>query len=124
MTGRIWSALVGAGLALAVSALVTSTAPVADTTGLRTGMSPAELTTSPLPAEADAVPTSSQVGARANWVKPIAKFRGPLAAAAIVAALGLVGALAFRRGPDTRQPVPTRVRRHVIVSRGPPALVA
>jgi len=123
MTGRIWSALVAAGLALAVSALVTSTAPVADATGLRTGMSPAELTTSPLPAEADAVPNSSQVGARADWVKPIAKFRG-LLAAAIVAALGLVGALAFRRRPDTRRPVPTRVRRHVIVSRGPPAFVA
>jgi hypothetical protein len=51
-------------------------------------------------------------------------FRALIAVAAIAAALGLVGALAVRCPPDMRQPVPTRDRRHIIVSRGPPAFVA
>ena len=122
MAGRIWSALVAIGLAFAVGVLVTSTGPAAET-GPGAGASPAELTASPAPAEAETVPEITQIGARADWVKPVATFR-LLAVAAIAAGLGLVGAFAVRRRPDTRQPVPTRDRRHIIVSRGPPAFVA
>ncbi len=121
MTGRIWSAVVATGLALALSVLVTSTAPTAEISA--DAAAPAvELTTSPLRPEAHAAPGISQVAVRADWVKPI--VRASLAVVALVAALGLAGALAVRRSPDTRQPVPSRVRRHVIVSRGPPAFAA
>jgi hypothetical protein len=122
MAGRIWSAVVATGVALGLSALVTSTVPTAEISA--EAAAPVELTTSPLRPEADAAAGISQVAVRADWVKPIAKFRASLAVVALVAALGLAGALAIRRSPDTRQPVPTRVRRHVIVSRGPPAFVA
>jgi hypothetical protein len=123
MTGRIWSAVVATGLALALSVLVTSTAPTAEFSA-EAAAPPVELTTPPLRPEADVAPWSSQVVVRADRVERIAKFRASLAVVALAAPLGLAGALAVRRSPDTCQPVPSRVRRHVIVSRGPPAFVA
>jgi hypothetical protein len=122
MAGRIWSALVATGLALAVSLLVTSAAPAAELT--EAAAPSVELTTTAVPAETGAAPDSRAVAVRADRVEPIAKFRAALAVVALVAALGLAGALAVRRPPDSHQPVPTRLRRHAIVSRAPPAFAA
>jgi hypothetical protein len=121
MTGRIWSVLVATGLALAVAVLMASTAPGGESAGIAATGTELEATMSPPPAEADAVPDSNQVGARPDRVSPVASFRALLAAALVAVALGVVAALSVR-APDTLQRVPPLARRHVIVSRGPPAV--
>jgi hypothetical protein len=116
MAGRIWSAVAAVVLALGVSALITSTS-AADGTGPVTAAPTIEPT-------AAASGSEAAVGGEGHWVNPGAKVRVPLVVVVvtIVAALGLAGPLGFSGRPDPRPLAPTRLRHHVIVSRGPPVL--
>jgi hypothetical protein len=118
MAGRIWSAVVAIGLVLAVSALTTSTTAATDTGLERVSSSPAEVAAPGV--ELDVVPAARDV-ARVDGSRWLLKARSSLAVMAIVAVLGVAGTLVLRRPVDGRRVAPTRVRRHVIVSRGPPS---